>query len=126
MKNTIKVVICEPDKYARIAEIKAELETYQSIVEGWIDAFYPFKDSVAVICNDEGKINGMPLNRAIYRNGKIIDIVAGTFIIAGLTEDSFGDLTDEQAKKYQKLFHYPEVIFKVNDEIVALPWQPEP
>lgn len=121
----IKVVICENDKLARIEEIDADLKTYQDIVDGYIDAFYPFNDSVAVICNDEGKINGMKPNRAIYRNGKMVDVVFGTFFITGLTEDNFGSLTDEQATKYQSLFKYPEVIFKFNGKLVAVPLHPE-
>ena len=27
---------------------------------------YPFEDEVAIILNESGKINGLPLNRAIY------------------------------------------------------------
>ena len=35
-------------------------------------------------------MNGLPLNRALRDdNGEIYDIVAGTFLVTGLTDDSF-------------------------------------
>lgn len=121
----IKVVMCEPFKYAKVVEIEASLDNYQSIVDGYIGCFYPFDDSVGIVCNDEGKINGSNPNRAIYRNGKMVDIVFGTFFVTGLTEDSFGSLTDEQATKYASLFKFPELIFKLGGKLVAIPYEPE-
>ena len=50
----MKVVICEPGQKARIAEIKANLESYQKTVGGYIEAIYPFDDPVALVCNEEG------------------------------------------------------------------------
>ena len=66
MKNMMKVLIVEPWKRPYAAEIPAGLESLQKMVGGLIQAVYPFEDRVAVICNDEGKINGMELNRALY------------------------------------------------------------
>ena len=34
----------------------------------------PFDDEVAIICNDEGKLNGLPLNRAIYSEPKNVEM----------------------------------------------------
>ena len=64
--NTIKVVLVEPGKLARQAEIPASLEGMQAAVKGSIEPFYPFEEEVCIVCNEEGKINGMPLNRAVY------------------------------------------------------------
>ena len=55
------------------------------------------RDSVALVCNEEGKLEGLPLNRALRdEDGDIYDVVAGTFLVVGLTDDSFGSLTVEQ------------------------------
>ena len=62
----IKVVLVEPGKLARVAEIGTELEDLQRAVQGLIETYYPFEEEVCIVCNDEGKINGMKLNRAIY------------------------------------------------------------
>ena len=58
-------------------------------------------------------------------DGRLYDVVAGQFLVVGLTEDNFGSLTDEQIKKYSKMFRYPERFFKVNDEIKGIPFNPK-
>ena len=72
--STIKVVFVEPGKLARTAEIESSLEGLQKAVKGSIEAFYPFEEEVCIICNEEGKINGMPLNRAIYSEPQEVDM----------------------------------------------------
>ena len=61
----MEVLLVEPGKEARIAEIGDGLKSLQAAVGGWIEAVYPFDDPVALVCNDEGKIMQMPLNRAL-------------------------------------------------------------
>lgn len=52
----------------------------QAMVGGDIEVTYPFEDEVAIILNESGKINGLPLNRAIYtEDGDMQDIYAGDF-----------------------------------------------
>jgi hypothetical protein len=78
-------------------------------------------DNAAIIFNDEGKINGSRLNRVLYdEDGDIYDVVAGTFIVAGLTTEDFGSLTEEQLKKYAKRFRFPEVFVRADDNILAV------
>ncbi len=55
----IKVVFLEPLKVAEVREIDASLEGMQKAVRGCIEAAYYFEGTECVICNDEGKINGM-------------------------------------------------------------------
>ena len=65
-KGTIRVVYLEPGKLARITEIGTSLEELQQAVGGgFIEPFYPFEEQVCIVCNDEGKICGMELNRAV-------------------------------------------------------------
>jgi hypothetical protein len=76
----------------------------QTIVGGSIEAIYPFEDSVALICNEEGKLLGLEGNR---RFGG--DIIAGVFYVVG--EDKCGNfvsLTEEQMEHYNKRFWEPE------------------
>ena len=103
--NTIRVLIVEPGKAPCPAEIPAELESLQHHVGGLIQALYPFEDSVAIICNEEGKLIGLPWNRPLYdEDGNVYDMIAGTFLVVGLTEDDFGSLTEEQIKRYTEMF----------------------
>ena len=65
-EKKIKVVLCEPGKVARVAEIGTELSDLQRVVGGLIEPYYPFEEQVCIVCNDEGKYNGMRPCRAIY------------------------------------------------------------
>lgn len=82
-------------------EIKNTLHSKQEIVDGYIEYTYLKEDeNVALICNEEGKCLGLPLNRDIGH-----DIIAGTFILVG--DDGSGEdlsLTEEQIEKYKKRF----------------------
>lgn len=122
----IKVVLLEPGKLARVAEIGTKLEDMQAVVDGMIEAAYYFPEPVCLVVNDEGKINGMPLNRGVRdESGKLIDIIAGTAFICDCSGENFGSLNDKQIKKYSEQFKYPEHFFRVNDEIQGVKYNPE-
>ena len=118
----ITVLVVEPGEVPYVKEIDPGLESLQSEVDGWIEAIYPFEDSVAVICNEEGKLNGLPLNRAIIseETSDVIDIIAGKFLIVGLTDDNFGSLTDEQIKTFSQKFRYPESFMQFGRQIIRI------
>ena len=108
----MKVLMVEPGKSPYAAEIESGLKSLQAAVGGDIQAVYPYEDPVALICNEEGKLHGCSMdsfNRTLLSDdGTPIDIIAGTFLIVGLTEDDFGSLSPELLEKYEKLFHRPE------------------
>lgn len=121
-KNTMDVLLVQPGAYPQSVTIETGLEALQSAVGGDIEAVYPFEDNVALVVNEEGKINGMPLNRALRtEDGDIHDIVAGDFLVVGLTEDDFGSLTPEQMEKFEKEFHQPETFIRMGKSIMAIP-----
>lgn len=121
-EEPITVLVVEPEKVPYVKEIDPGLKSLQNEVDGWIEAVYPFEDPVAIICNEEGKMNGMPPNRALYdEDGQVYDIVAGQFLVVGLTEDNFGSLTDEQIKKFSDRFHSPEGFMRIGNQILVFP-----
>ena len=121
-KATISVLLVEPEKYPRPVEIGTELKDLQEAVGGFIETSYPFADKAGLILNDTGKIEGLPLNRALRDDdGTIYDVVAGSFLVAGLAGDSFGSLTPEQMSKYEQQFHQPEMFIHMGKGIMALP-----
>lgn len=123
----MRVLIVEPMKAPYEKEIEEGLESLQHEVGGYIEAVYPFEDPVAVICNEEGKYNGMTLNRALRdENGEIYDVLAGQFIIAGLGEESFDSLSEELIEKYKKVFHMPETFIMADGKVVAIPVDDQP
>ena len=125
MENKIKVLVVPPLKEPYIKEIDKGLESLQKEVGGLIEVTYPFDDNVGIICNEDSKLNGMKLNRALYTDsGKMYDIIAGIFLVVGLSEDDFISLTKEQADKFSKRFQTPETFMSLNGEIVAVPVKP--
>ena len=121
----MQVVIVEPEKKPFVQNIDDTLTSMQQIVGGTIQAVYPFEEPVALICNDEGKLLNLPLNRALRdSNGAIYDIVAGTFFLCTAPADSdrFESLTDEQAQIYLERFATPEQFIMVNGDIFVLPY----
>ena len=121
-KETMTVLLVEPDKYPRQVEMGTELEDLQNAVGGYIEVVYPFDEPVGLVMNEEGKLDGLPLNRALRDdNGEIYDVVAGSFLVVGLTDEDFGSLTPDQMKAFEEKFHSPEVFVRMGRGIMAIP-----
>lgn len=124
--NTINVVLIEPGKKAKIAEIGTELEDMQEFVGGSIETYYPFEEQVCIVCNDEGKLDGSRPNRAIYdEDDKMVEIIFGKFFICDCSGENFGSLSGEQLQRYREQFLMPEHFFKVGGEIQAVKFDPD-
>ncbi|MCC8073950.1 MAG: DUF3846 domain-containing protein [Clostridiales bacterium] len=131
-ENMISVIFVEPNKYPKVIEIEDNLEAMQELVGGYIEEYMPFDDNIAIVCNEEGKMSGLPLNRAIYSDKdskkEMIDIVAGKFFIcyAPPESESFQSLPKDLEKKYMEKFKYPERFFKdFNGNIAAESFKPK-
>ena len=128
-RTTINVLLVKAGECAKMIEMEDSLEAMQKLVGGMIEEYMPFEDDVALICNDEGKMRRMPLNRAIYgEDGKIIDIIAGDFFIcyAPIESEKFLSLPPELAEKYKEKFYWPEQVFMKNGEgLVAHKYNPD-
>lgn len=106
-----KVLLVEPQKRPRVVEIDDTLDALQELVGGYIESIYPFEDEVALVCNEEGKLRGLPYNRALYdEDGDMYELIAGNFFIIGAPEDAedFTSLTQEQIEKFTEMFNVIE------------------
>lgn len=63
--NKMRVIRCRPGEKAETIEMEDSLKAMQEMVGGMIEEYMPWEDEVAIICNDEGKMMGLPLNRGI-------------------------------------------------------------
>ena len=115
----MKVLRVRPKHYPEVIDIDCSLESLQKEVKGPIQDVYPWDDEVALICNEEGKLHDdcmEKLNRTLDGPyGIPIDIIVGTFLIVGLTEDDFGELLPEFVEKYEKMFHQPRKFVTYTD-----------
>ncbi len=92
MKDEIKAIIKEPGQAPREITIKNELKEFQYIVDGYIEP-YDFvcdKETVLLICNEEGKIQNLPVNFPLWN-----DVIVGTAVIAGWEGDEFTDVLNQ-------------------------------
>lgn len=118
----ISVLVVEPKKKPYMKEISSGLSSLQKEVGGYIQAVYPYEEPVAIICDEEGKLNGNKLNRALRdEDGEIYDIVAGTFLVVGLGEDNFSSLRPEHAKQFKEKFNTPEMFMRLNGKLIVMP-----
>ena len=102
MREEITVLKVEPGKPPEIVSMANTLRAMQEMVGGFIE-IVPLDDA-CLVCNDEGKINGMEGNRRIG-----CDIIAGPFFIAGDSGDgNLCSLTMEQQERFSRRFAQPE------------------
>ena len=96
--NKIRILVIEPSKEPYQLKIEHTLENMQNVVGGLIE-FIELEPSVDLICNEEGKIDGLELNRIVGN-----DIIAGTFFIAGQHQGETISLSKKQIRKYKEIF----------------------
>lgn len=121
----MKILVIEPEKKPVIKEIDGSLDSMQKIVGGIIQALYPFAEEVACICNDEGKLLGLPLNRELRDDeGRCYDILCGTFFLVGCpaNADCFTSLTEQQIEQFSEYFAVPRVFLNVNGKLHIIPY----
>ena len=121
--ESITVLVIEPEKKPYVKSIPSGLASLQQEVGGYIQAIYPWADDPCVIiCDEEAKLKHGQYNRVLRdEDGDICDVIAGTFLIAGLGESNFASLSEEYIRKYSELFAVPELFFRVGDKLVVLP-----
>jgi hypothetical protein len=88
---------------------------------GDIECCRPWRDSVCVICNDSGKIDGLPPNR-LYGH---TDFLAGSFVVCGNGGEDFISLTDRQVFLYERLYHNPVVFLPTPHGLLPMKCTPE-
>lgn len=84
----MKAIIKKPFEKPKVIEIENELSALQEAVGGYIQVV-PVTDKVCVICNEEGKLLGLPHNIVLCG-----DILVGTILIVGVAGEEFCDLPD--------------------------------
>lgn len=121
MEKNIKAILLTPKKHAKILVLENSLSSFQKLVGGSIEILYPFGDPVAIICNESGKVNRMPLNRGLRSlDGMLYDTIAGPAIIVAINGENFTSLPECFLRKYYEMFKYPEVFVQNGPRIVGL------
>lgn len=113
MAEKLTVVMVEPHKTPYVTEIADTLSALQKAVGGYIEVVGN-GDGTLIICNEEGKLQGLEGNRRIHDG---MSIIAGTFFVVGDDGENFRSLTESEVKRYMDRFKNPEDIDQ--DEVEA-------
>lgn len=82
----IRVLAKRTDSDWYVTYVSNTLENLQRFVGGYIETVSLFKDA-CVICNEEGRLKGLPYNTKIFG----VDFV-GDILLVGVKDDEFCDL----------------------------------
>ena len=127
MSETMIVLVVDPGKRPYTKEIPMGLKSLQREVGGYIEAIYPFPEPVAIVCRETGKLDGCPLNRALRDEaGAIYDIIAGTFLVVGLTEEDFDSLSTELLEAFTQRLWQPETFMMIDGQLLVVPLEDTP
>ena len=108
----LRVLVVEPERTPYVKEIPHTLEALQQEVGGLIEVIYPYADLVGLVCNEEGKLLGLPLNLALFdKGGEMFDIICGTFLVTGLGAEDLISLPPDLLEKYYRHFQAIEYFF---------------
>ena len=132
MNNYGNFVLVEPGKEAKIISMELSLDNMQKVVGGLIQTVYPWKSGEVLVCNDNGMILGLPMNRALFRFDNpedlgpgyefdIYDIVFGTFFVCAQSGGELVGLTDDQSGHFKERFLNPERFVYLNRKLFSLP-----
>ena len=95
--DKIMVLVKQPGKSAASMTIPNEMEEFQRLVGGYIETV-TLSDKLVLICNEEGRLFGLPYNCTI--NG--IPFV-GDIVVAAWAGDDFCDMTTEALSEVERI-----------------------
>lgn len=88
----MRIVIKKANELPEVKEIKGTLENLKEIVGGYIECF-PVYGNILCVCNEEGKLLGLPVN-FLFMN----DVIVGDVFFCAGGEEDFESLNDEQVE----------------------------
>lgn len=109
-EKLIRALLVKPHEKPEEILIENELSYFQKEIEGYIEVIR-LEDDAVIICNEEGKLRNLPLNRGIFDpDGNPLDIIRGSFLIvyAPFGSEDFLSLPHSLMKKYKARFTHPE------------------
>lgn len=90
-EGKIRAIVKRPDeKYGHVTNISCTLKNLQRIVGGPIECV-PCGVNAVIICNEEGKLRGLPRN-FIMGELPFIDRIVGEIAVVGVDGEDFCDL----------------------------------
>lgn len=110
---------CDQERQYRgyVGQIENTLKAKQSYVGGLIQAV-SLTPEIIVICNDEGKIQQLPPNRAWVESSGVVDFFAGNILCVRHSGDEFASILPKDIAEIERRLIPLKSVFKVQDHIV--------
>lgn len=116
-KKTITALMVEPNEHPKVVQLQTDLDSLQKAVsigasyQGLIELL-ALEKNVCILCNEEGKLIGLPGNRRIGS-----DVIAGVFYVIGMDHrHNIVSLTEQQLEAYKARFWEPETLSEQDAE----------
>lgn len=98
----IKCIIKDPGEQPIVANIPNTLEALQKAVGGFIETV-DRSDTLALLCNEEGLLMGLPYNHTIFEMP-----IVGPIVAVGVDGEEFVSLTSNQIQSLRRLLSEPK------------------
>ena len=109
-KSKLKVLAVKAGEFPESVLMDNKLEVFQKFVGGYIEVL-PWHDAL-IVCNDEGKLQNLPMNRPLVHENEILDVICGDFFVVSDDEEgNFDDLPENQLEKFAREFWFPILPF---------------
>lgn len=132
----MQALLIEAHKLPKLIDTDKSLANYRKLLDCDLIDMPQFGDNyndnrVSFIVDDEGKLNHKEFNRGIVCNsddyygvkkGELLDVICGSFLIVGYNPKTGSDcsLTESQIAKFEKIFHDPQILIKMNDQFTVI------
>ena len=101
-----------------LGEIENSLKSLQWYVKGDIQAV-PLTDGLIIVCNDDGKLLKLPVNRAITDGeGHVLDVVVGNALVVRVDGEEFASIFESDIPLIEKFF--PPIKLKYGNTVEIL------
>lgn len=91
------------EESAGIMEVENSLRAEQDFVGGHIEVL-KIAEGLDIVCNDDGKINGLPMTAAWFDRGELVEIICGNCFVCRYTaEGEFASVLDSDIEIIKKI-----------------------
>lgn len=118
---------CDQDRQYKgyVGQIENTLKVHQRYVGGLIEVVH-LTPEIIVICNDEGKLQHLPLNRALLGdNSQVIDYFVGDILLVRSSGEDFASIRPEDIPVIERLLIPLKSVSKVGDHIAFVMYPSE-
>ena len=86
-------------------ELKNTLEAEQAFVGGYIEVLC-IGNGIDLVCNEEGKINGLAPTAVWIEDGEVVDVICGNCFLCRSREGEFISINEEDLEYIKKKLRF--------------------